>query len=64
MALTQFMSPEQLRDHNKLHSLAADLASELCRKINEEAVKLETPTMPYRQQYVLEEIIQILESKV
>lgn len=64
MAMTKLMSPEQLRDHDKLHNLASDLAQEVCRKINQEAVKLDTPTMPYRQKYVLEEVIQILESKV
>lgn len=57
-------SPEQRADHEKLFALASTLADDVCQKINQEAPKLQTPTMPYRQQYVLEELITILKQRV
>jgi len=46
-----------------LDKLAAQLADELCRKINDQAPKIESE-MPYKAQYTLEEIIKILEARV
>jgi len=64
MALTRHLSKEQLADHKKLRGLASVIANDVCRRINKEAVELDTPTMPYKTQYVLEELIQILEARV
>lgn len=51
-------------DNAKLNELATTLADDVCRKINSLAPKLETPTMPYREQHILEEIIKILQERV
>lgn len=46
-----------------LDRLARELADELCRAINTKALKVKSK-MPYKAQYVLEGIIQILEERV
>lgn len=55
---------EQQADHIKFERLATVLADEVCGKINELAPKLDTPTMPYKAQYTLETLIQILQKRV
>lgn len=51
-------------DKKTLGDVASRLADDFCRRINGEAPKLETPTMPYREQFVLEEVIKILQERV
>ncbi len=52
-----------LQKYPEFEGLVNKLASEVCSKINKEAVKIES-TMPYKTQFVLEELIKVLESRV
>lgn len=52
-----------LAKYPEFKELANDLADEVLRKINKEAKKIESE-MPYKSQFVLEEVIKILEDRV
>ena len=55
--------PFKIKEYPELVAVAQKIAKETCIKINSRAVKVKSE-MPYRQQFVLEELIKILESKV
>ncbi len=50
--------------HPKLEGLAMRLANDVCRKINLEAPQIADKDMPYKTQYVLEHVIELLEARV
>jgi hypothetical protein len=52
-----------LERYPEFKKLVNKLADEVCTQINEEAPKIESE-MPYKQQFVLEEIVRILESRI
>lgn len=51
------------RQYPELYEVAMRLANEVCRKINLEARSVES-AMPYKAQFILEEMIKILEERV
>lgn len=51
-------------DKKKLKGLAQEIAQEACFSINLRVANLDTPTMPYKNQCVLEYLIQILKESV
>lgn len=52
-----------VKKYPELDSIAIDIANTACRKINTATQNVES-VMPYKSQYVLEEVIKILESRV
>ena len=56
-------SNTSLDKYPEFKELANDLADEITKKINKEARKIESK-MPYKSQFVLEEVIKILEERV
>jgi hypothetical protein len=51
------------KKYPELHEVAARLADEICAKINAEAKRVES-AMPYKAQFILEEMIVILQDRV
>jgi hypothetical protein len=51
------------KQYPELQEVAERLANEVCRQINAEARKIESK-MPYKAQFILEEMIKILEDRV
>jgi len=58
------LSAREQGKYKPLEDLASKLADEFSERINEEAPKVDCPAMPYKVQFVLEEVIKILESRV
>jgi hypothetical protein len=50
--------------HPELDNAAMKLANDLCQKINQVAPTIEDNTMPYKAQYILEEVIKQLQKRV
>lgn len=53
-----------MNKYPNLDAAAKRLADEFCRSINDAAMKTQEPTMPYKAQYILEEVIKILKDRV
>ena len=51
-------------DADNLHGIAEILANDVCREINAAAQEVQTPTMPYKAQAILEHVIGILQERV
>ena len=51
-------------DKKKFEDVAQLVANLACHHINLVAPNLETPTMPYKNQYILERTIEILQERV
>lgn len=50
--------------HPELDYLAVQIAGDVIRRINKDAPKVKDDSMPYKAQYVLEEVIKILQECV
>lgn len=61
---TKTMMNENAEKFPKLHAEAEKLADEVSNKINILGRKLKSAEMPYASQYILEELIKILEERV
>jgi hypothetical protein len=57
------MEMAAVKKYPELDSIALDIANTACRKINATVQTVESE-MTYKAQYVLEEVIKILESRV
>lgn len=56
-------TPVAISRYPELEELAMTIAKDVCKRINKDAPKIESK-MPYRQQYVLEELLKILQEAV
>lgn len=54
----------RVADQAELRDLARRIANATCCRINEDTAFLKVPDMPYREQFVLEELIKILQERV
>ena len=61
---TKTMMNENAQKFPKLHDAAEKLADDVSNKINILGRKLKSEEMPYASQYILEELIKILEERV
>jgi hypothetical protein len=51
-------------DKQKLRAISTHLADNVCQQINAEAILVDTPSMPYKTQWILEELIKLLQERV
>lgn len=58
------MSPEPKPYEKKLKPFALKIADDAMIAINRAILTVDTPDMPYKAQYVLEEVVAILESHI
>lgn len=55
---------KDMSKYPNLDAVAKKLANDFCKEINDAAMKTQEPSMPYKAQYILEEVIKILKDRV
>ena len=64
MMVDAITSTIKKKDEDVLRKIAQQIADQACVKINKNTQKVETPTVMYKAQWVLEEVITILQGRV
>ncbi len=66
MSTTETVTEIDPKDAQTLKKIAMDVANSTCNTINQKAFRktVVTPTMPYKAQFILEEVIRILQERV